>query len=288
MPYQATLYELRHEDGPFVRGSTNDKKARHKNHKANLSSGTSDFQVYVRENGGWDKVDFAVIREWECADGTEQFCEEGKFIDEVFDTDPLCFNMKRAGITPRSPIGKLYKLTIAGKWFYYGRCRDDYLRFAAHKTSSKASMTKLYTTIRENGGWEAVEKDIVWKGVCSDEELKEREDELIRANWENELLLNSMPASTTPERKRELNNIRVKKWMEAHPEEAREAARARSARWRSNNPEKAKEVQRRHREKRKDDPARKDYNKKYREEHREELNRKKREKRAAEKASIPS
>jgi hypothetical protein len=288
MPYQATLYELRHEDGPFVRGSTNDKKARCKNHKAKLSSGTSDFQVYVRENGGWDKVSFVVIREWECADGTEQLYEEGKFIDEVFDTDPLCFNMKRAGITPRSPIGKLYKLTIAGKWFYYGRCRNDYLRFAGHKTSSKTSMTKLYTTIRENGGWDAVEKDIVWEGVCSDEELKEREDELIRANWENEFLLNSMPASTTPERKRALNVARVKKWKQTHPEEAAQMDREKSARWRENHPEKAREVQQRHNEKRKDDPARKEYNKKYREEHREELNRKKREKRAAEKASTPS
>lgn len=281
MPYQATLYQLTHEDGPFVRGSTNDAKARRKNHKTKLSEGGSDFQVYVRENGGWEKVTFNVIREWECADASEQFREEGKFIDEAYE-DPLCLNMKRAGLTPRSPIGKLYRLGI-GVWFYYGRCRDQYHRFAAHKTASKTRTTKLYKTIRDNGGWDSVKAEIVWEGECSDEELKEKEDELIRTNWDNEFLLNSMPASTTPARKRALNNARVKKWVEAHPEEAREQARIRAARWRDNNPEKAKEVQKRHREKRKDDPVRKEYIKKYYEEHREELNRKKREKRAAEK-----
>lgn len=273
---------MQHEDGPYVRGSSKSYKSRIKNHK--LSNGNSDFQVYVREHGGWKKVSFTIVRQWECADETEQFYEEGKFIDEVYE-DPLCFNMKRAGITPRSPIGKIYKLTI-GTWFYYGRCRDVYHRMSAHKTKTKKSMTKLYTTIRKNGGWDAVNTEIAWEGVCSDDELKEREDELIRANWENEFILNSIPASTTPERKQALNNARVKKWEAAHPEEAREAARIRAAKWRERHPEKAKEVQQRHQEKRKDDPARIEYNKKYYEEHREELNRKKREKRALAKASM--
>lgn len=255
MPFQATLYELRHEDGPYVRGTTKDKKARKKNHKAKLSTGNSDFQVYVRENGGWDKVKFDSIREWECADENEQFLEEGKFIDEVYDVDPLCYNMKRSGLTPRSPVGKVYKLSVAGKWFYYGRCRDHYHRFAAHKTASKTKMTKLYRIIRENGGWDAVKPDIVWEGVCSDEELKDKEDEMIRENWDNEFLLNSMPASTSPERKRALNRARVKKWKQLHPEEAKQMARENSARWRERHPEKWREVQQRANEKRKEKRA---------------------------------
>jgi hypothetical protein len=284
MPYQATLYTMQHEDGPYVRGSTKNHKSRFKNHR--LSHGASDFQVYVREHGGWKRVSFTIERQWECADETEQFCEEGKFIDEVYE-DPLCYNMKRAGLTPRSPVGKLYKLTV-GAWFYYGRCRDTYHRMSAHKTKSKKSMTKLYITIRENGGWDAVNTEIVWEGVCSEDELKEKEDDIIRSNWENEFLLNSIPASTTPEQRRILNNARVKKWVEAHPEEAKRMDREKSARWREKHPEKAKEVQQRHREKRKDDPARLEYNKKYYEEHREELNRKKREKRAAARESALS
>jgi hypothetical protein len=213
----------------------------------------------------------------------EMFQEEGKYIDEVYENN-LCLNMKRAGVTPRSPIGKVYKLIIADKFIYFGKCRDQYHRFAAHKTQSKTSNTLLYKTIRENGGWEKVKKEIIKEWECSETELKDAEDELIRQNWENEYLLNSMPASTTPERKRELSNARVKKWVENNPEKAKESARIRAAKWRENNSEKAKEVQQRNNEKRKNDPARIQYNQKYREKNRDELNRKKREKRAAEKA----
>lgn len=287
MPFTATIYQITHEDGHFVRGSTSNYKKRMKNHKQTLSDGNSDFQKYVREHGGWDKVAKAILKQWECPDESSMFQEEGKFIDDVYE-DPLCLNMKRAGITARSPIGKLYKLTIADKWEYYGRTRDDYHRFAAHKTASKTKTSELYKTIRANGGWDSVKTEIIREWVCPDSELKEAEDALIRENWENEFLLNSIPASTTPEKERELSNARVRKWIENHPEEAKEQSRIRAAKWRELNPEKFKEVQARSRAKRDSDPKKREerlqYMKEYREAHREEQNAKKREKRALAKA----
>lgn len=286
MPYKATVYELLHEDGYFIRGSTNDYRKRMNNHKKKLNEGNADFQKYVRENGGWNKITSKILKQWECSDKNEQFQEEGRFIDEVFE-DPLCLNMKRSGITPKSPIGKIYKLIIASKYIYFGKTRDIYHRMAAHKTHLKTANTLLYRTIRENGGWDAVVCEVKKEWECSDSELQDAEDELIRQNWDNEFLLNSMPSSTTPEREKELSNARYRKWVENHPEEAREQARIRAARWRENHPEKAKEVQQRHNEKRKNDRARIQYNKEYYEKNREELNRKKREKRALLKAQVP-
>jgi len=258
-----------------------------KNHKQTLSDGNSDFQKYIREHGGWGKVTKVILKQWECPDESSMFQEEGKFIDEVYE-DPLCLNMKRAGITVRSSIGKLYKLTIADKWEYYGRTRDDYHRFAAHKTASKTKTSDLYKTIRANGGWDSVKTEIIREWECSELELKEAEDALIRENWENEFLLNSIPASTTSEQNRELSNARVRKWVENHPEEAKEQSRIRAAKWRELNPEKVKEVQAKSRAKRDSDPKKREerlqYMKEYRESHREEQNAKKREKRALAKA----
>ena len=254
-----------------------------KNHKQKLNEGNSDFQKYVRENGGWGKVKSIILKQWDCSDTNEQFQEEGHFIDEVYE-DPLCMNMKRAGITPKSPIGKVYKLIIANKWFYFGKTRDMYHRQAAHKTQLKTSNTLLYRTVRENGGWDTIICEIVKEWECSDTDLKDAEDELIRQNWDNEFLLNSMPSSTTPEREKQLSNARVRKWVETHPEEAKEQARIRAARWREKHPEKAKEVQQNNNEKRKNDPTRIQYNKEYYAQNRDELNRKKREKRALLKA----
>jgi len=279
----ATVYELKHEDGSFVRGSTNDYRVRIKNHKMTINTGNGDFQKHVRENGGWCKVISTILKQWECVDTNEQFQEEGRFIDEVYE-DPLCMNMKRAGITNKSPIGKVYKITVSGKWFYFGKTRDMYHRQAAHKTQLRTADTLLYRTIRENGGWEAVVCEVLKEWECSDSELKDTEDEFIRQNWENKFLLNSMPSSTTPERERELSNARVKKWVENHPEEARESACIRARRWRENHPEEWKQVQARHREKNKDDPVRIQKRKEYAEKNRDELNRKKREKRALLKA----
>lgn len=279
MSYTATIYQLTHADGNFIRGSTNNYRVRIKNHKQKLNEGNSDFQKYVRENGGWDKVKGSKLKEWICLDSNEQFQEEGRFIDEVYE-DPLCMNMKRAGITPKSTIGKVYKLTLAGQWFYFGKTRDMHYRQAAHKSKLKTADTLLYKTIRENGGWDATVCEVVKEWECSDSELKDAEDEFIRQNWENEFLLNSMPSSTTPEREREMSNARVRKWVENHPEEAKEQSRIKAARWRENNPEEWKAVQARHREKRKNDPVRIQYNKEYAEKNRDELNRKKREKRA--------
>jgi hypothetical protein len=279
MSFKATVYQLTHKDGYFVRGSSNNFRVRRKNHKQKLNEGNADFQVYVRENGGWTNVTATVLKEWNCSDTNEMFREEGRFIDEVYE-DPLCLNMKRAGLTPRSPIGKIYKWIVAGKWIYFGSERDHYHRQAAHKTQLKTSDTLLYRTVRENGGWDAIVCEVIKEWKCSDSELRAAEDEFIRENWENEFLLNSMPASTTPERKRALSNARVRKWVENHPEEAKEQGRIRAARYRKKHPEKAKEVQQRYNEKRKSDPARIQYNKEYAEKNRDELNRKKREKRA--------
>ena len=285
MTFIATVYQLDHEDGYFVRGSTcNPMRVREKNHKQKLNEGNADFQVYVREHRGWSKVTVTILKQWECSDKYEQFQEEGRFIDQVYE-DPLCLNMKRAGLTPRSLIGKIYKWIIAGKWIYYGSTRDHYHRQAAHKTALKTKNTLLYITVRENGGWDAIVCEVVKEWECSDSELRAAEDEYIRVNWENEFLLNSMPASTTPEIKGALSNARVRKWVENHPEEAKEKGRIGATRWREKHPEKAKEVQQRHNEKRKNDPARIQYNKEYADKNRDELNRKKREKRALEKAS---
>jgi predicted GIY-YIG superfamily endonuclease len=232
MTFTATLYQLTHEDGYFIRGSTNDYKARMKNHKTKLNEGNSDFQKYIRENGGWKKVKSEILKQWECSDMNEMFKEEGLIIDEVYE-DSLCLNMKRAGITPRSPIGKIYKMTVNKKFIYFGRTRDVYHRQASHKTSLKTKNTLLYRTIRENGGWDAIVFEVIKEWECSDFELKEAEDELIRENYDNAFLLNSMPSSTTPERERELSNSRVKKWVERNPEKAREESRIRTARWRA-------------------------------------------------------
>ena len=254
-----------------------------KHHKLSLSDGNSDFQKYVREHGGWEKVTKEILKQWECLDESTMFQEEGKYIDEVYE-DPLCLNMKHAGITARSPIGKLYKLMIADKWEYYGRTRDDYHRFAAHKTASKTKTSDLYKTIRDNGGWDSVKTEIIREWECSELELKEAEDALIREKLENEFVVNSIPASTTPEQNRKLSDARVKKWKENHPEEAKEQARIQAAKWRELNPEKFKEIQARFREKRDNDPEmrekRNQYMIEYREKHREEQNAKKREKRA--------
>lgn len=279
MSYTATVYQLTHEDGSFVRGSTNNYRNRIKNHKQTIDSGNGDFQKHVKEHGGWTKVTPSILKQWECFSTDEQFQEEGRFIDEVYE-DPLCMNMKRAGITSKSPIGNVYKMTVAGKWFYFGKTRDMYHRQASHKTKLKNANTLLYRTIRENGGWDVVAFELLKKWECSDSDLKTVEDELIRQNWDNEFLLNSIPSSTTPERERELSNARVIKWEANHPEEARQSACIRSERWRKNHPEQWKEVQKASREKRKKDPARIQYNLEYYEKNRDELNRKKREKRA--------
>lgn len=288
MSFTATIYELRHEDGYFVRGSTNDYRVRMKTHKQKLNEGNSDFQKYVRENGGWSKVKPSILKQWECSNRNEQFQEEGRFIDEVYE-DPLCMNMKRAGITPASHVGTVYKLILAEKWFYFGKTRNIYHRKRQHKKQSEigTSNTLLYRTIRENGGWDAVICEVLKEWECSDSDLKDAEDELIRQNWDNEFILNSMPSSTTPERERELSNARVKKWVENHPEEAKEQSRIRATKWRKNNPENFKAALARWREKTKNDPARIQYNKDYREKNRDELNRKKREKRALLKAQVP-
>jgi hypothetical protein len=194
--------------------------------------------------------------------------------------------MKRAGITPKSPIGKVYKWIVAGKWIYFGKTRDMYHRQAAHKTQLKTSDTLLYRTIRANGGWDAIVCEIVKEWECSDSELKDAEDEFIRENWDNEFILNSMPSSTTPQREKELSNARVRKWVENHPDEAKEQARIRTARWREKHPEKAKEVQQKNREKKKDNPNYLQARKEYYEANKDEINRKKRERRALLKSQV--
>jgi predicted GIY-YIG superfamily endonuclease len=247
------IYKLTHEDGYFVIGSTNNFRVRMKNHKMNLSDGNSDFQKYVKEHGGWSKVKSEILKGFIINDDSQLFREEGKFIDEVYE-DPMCLNMKRAGITPKSPIGKIYKLSI-GKYFYYGRTRDDYHRFAAHKTASKTKNTLLYKTIREYGGWHNIATEIIKEFECDEKTLKETEDEIVRKHIDSEFCLNSMPASTTPERERELSNARVRKWVENNPEKAKEQNRIKSKRWRDNNPERYKEVQQKNNEKRKEKRA---------------------------------
>jgi predicted GIY-YIG superfamily endonuclease len=279
----ATIYKLSHTDGYFVIGSTNNYAARMKNHKRELNTGNSDFQTYARSHGGWDTVTCTILKQWDCSDLNEMFQEEGRHIDEVY-KDPYCLNMKRSGLTLKSGIGIVYKLTIANTWTYYGSTRDLYQRQAAHKSSSVAKDTLLYRTIREHGGWGAVTCEIVRQWECSTSDLKACEDEYIRKEWDAKTLLNSTFSSTTPELMKKLSNARVQKWVDAHPDEAKEQSRIRAARWRENNPDKAKDVQKRFRDKQKTDPIKSqqinDYNKEYYEKNREELNRKKREKRA--------
>jgi predicted GIY-YIG superfamily endonuclease len=230
--FPATVYKLSHEDGHFIIGSTNDYRVRMKNHKVKRNEGNSNFQKHVRENGGWDKVKSEILKQWECSDRSEMLKEEGCFIDEVYE-QPLCLNMKRAGLGSICPIGKIYKWTIAGKWIYFGSTRDIYKRQASHKTALKTRQSLLYRTVRENGGWDAIVCEVLKEWECSDSELKATEDEYIRQNRGSEFLLNSMPASTTPEREKELSEARVKRWIEAHPEEAKESARRRTAAYRA-------------------------------------------------------
>lgn len=262
------VYRLIHEDGPYYYGGTDDLRTRSKNHRRDVKVGKSDFYKYVQANGGWKRVTLEIVKH--CSEEENVFIEEGVFIDEHWE-DPLCMNMKTSGKSIRSTIGHLYRITV-GEQYYHGKTRDPYHREASHKTASKTATTKLYTCIRENGGWDCAKFEVLRSWECGDNELKNEEDNLVRETLADPNCLNSMPASTTPERERELSNERVRRWSELHPEEARESACRRQQTYRDADKERSREIQRRFRESKKNDPEyqarlteyRREYSRQYR------------------------
>lgn len=225
----AVVYKLISGDYYYI-GSSYSFKARLKNHKKQVIVGKNGFHEKARENGGWETVNVVILREWDTTvDDMQAF--EGTTIDECI-ADPFCMNQKTAGKTKRSSIGKVYKLRIKDHYFY-GKTRDVYHRMASHKTQTKSGKSKLYEYIRGNGGWNEVNHEIVWEQECTEKELKDAEDSFIRSHLDDPNCLNSMPGSTTSERMRELNNARVKKWVERDPERARLAANKRAAKHRA-------------------------------------------------------
>ena len=105
----------------------------------------------------------------------------------------------------------IYKLTIVGcNEFYIGSTEDLGRRMSKHKYRSKASNTKLYTTIREHNCQYAFE--ILYEFKCKNGEERRKMEQ----HWMNKLLpsLNSQRACSSPE----IKKIIKKDWYEENKE----------------------------------------------------------------------
>jgi hypothetical protein len=143
----------------------------------------------------------------------------------------------------------VYRINV-GDFFYFGSTLCDISeRLKTHKLDyDRCASSKLYTTIRDRGGWESV--TITCVAICDDPRTEE--DTLIRTHWENPLLLNERRAKVSSSEKRTENA-------------------AYYATLKTTSPDKLKDYRKKAYESRKHTESYKDITRLYREAHRQEL-----------------
>lgn len=149
--------------------------------------------------------------------------------------------------------------------FYIGHTTSFACRMRQHKNKSLTEDEKLYTTIRENGGWENWHMEIVEHYSCKSlSEARKREQ-----YWMNELnsTLNERYSFQDNERDRRLNYYRAnqtvileKKKIHRQKPEVKNRESEIAKIWRKNNKEKCKELKQQWEENNKEHIA--EYNKK--------------------------
>jgi hypothetical protein len=111
---------------------------------------------------------------------------------------------------------EIYKLICEDGWYYIGGCLGkSELRLYVHKAHSvRFPERKIYKHINKLG-WEKVKLEVLVKfTVESKEELRLIEDGIIEEEIENEKCLNSIRAYLTPDRLKEMNKAKTKKYRE--------------------------------------------------------------------------
>ena len=100
------------------------------------------------------------------------------FDDEINEFMNIDINHQEKYKYPNSIIYGFKKIgDNENNFFYIGSSVNPYQRFSNHLTLSKKDNTKLYNYIEKIGGWKNIEKYIIEKFPCNDEdrELTRRE-----------------------------------------------------------------------------------------------------------------
>ncbi len=130
---------------------------------------------------------------------------------------------------------------------------------------------KIYTTIRENGGWDN------WRMVIIEEcgDITLTQARIKEEEWREKLKanMNSMPCYKTEEQKKEKADVRKKEYYEENKDKIKEYKNE----WYEENKEKIRERERVYREENKEKIRERE--RVYREENKEKINEKRREKR---------
>ena len=122
----------------------------------------------------------------------------------------------------------LYKITIAD-YTYIGSTRDWIQRQYRHKSdclnaNSPAHNLKLYQTIRENGGWDAIEKSPIEEYECDGPVQARIREEHWRREYNAQM--NAIRAHRTEEQRIDYNRDYATEYNAAHREEINNRARA--------------------------------------------------------------
>jgi hypothetical protein len=196
--------------------------------------------------------------------------------------------MPRKAINYQSTV--IYKIVcddLMVKYCYVGSTTDFTKRKCRHKTAcnnekGKEYNYKVYTTIRDNGGWDN------WSMVMIEEYPCENSQQAVQRErfWYEELNadLNMVRPHRTEEEltdyKKDYYQANIEKYKESH-KEYREANREKmkeyKKKWRENNREKRKEYYQANKDKLKENQ------KEYREANRDRINKQQRERRALKK-----
>lgn len=117
------------------------------------------------------------------------------------------------------------------KYTYVGSTQNFTRRKHEHKRNCINSNFKVYTTIRENGGWDNWKMIEIEKKICNDK----REAELNERYWYEELNaeLNTHRPRMTEQEQKEMKARDDKKYQETHKEQIRETRKI----WEENNKE---------------------------------------------------
>jgi len=121
----------------------------------------------------------------------------------------------------------IYKITIAD-YTYIGSTRDWQQRQAAHKhhffnAKSPKHNYKLYQTIRENGGWDAIEKSPIEEYDCDGPIQAHIREEHWRREYNAQM--NTRRAHQTREERIDYNRDYSSEYNAAHREELNNRAR---------------------------------------------------------------
>lgn len=225
MPKIICIYKIYCKDKnikDFYIGKTKNYKSRKTTHKNSYTSENDishnkPLYKFIRNNGGWDNWDFKILKQCKLQDLDTL---ELEFYDKLKPTlnhsRPVLFDKLKS----KSYIYKIFCKDKEVKEIYIGstsklNLRKNTHRYNCNNPNSKEYDRELYKFIRNNGGWDNWDYEILKEWIVDNsEDLKSEEQKFIIQHKSNNTLLNSVNPIA---RKRD-----QKKWYEKNKEEYNE------------------------------------------------------------------